>query len=1049
MPKEDPYSFYYPSTNADNVMSVAAIFEGEFSIDWLEELTALKATLILSAVEKGVEEGTLRKKGPGIYSFADEERRTARLTGLPRDERERYYRIMASILIRELPDDDAKSLKIATYLRHVSNDAEGCGWLVRAGKTYAGSSTEMAIDCFEKVINDLMGKQGEAEDRLFVIAVLEYSNTVTLTRNTLKTLSLLHEAKMRAGRIGEESLRLLMEMHIAKQEWMSSHGEKALKRFERALATVEHPGDPGLIAATMDLKNYFLFWQGRFRDVIKTYERSLPDVERYPSGAFPVMTAITVARSYAMTGQLTQGLGMLHTIYDRCIEKGDLYLASHAGSAIAILMLVINRIDDAFRYFKSSLRQARQSQNHYVKLVVTFMFALAHHRKGENNESIRYLRRFLKGVRESHVSAQLYPYLMEICWAMETGAFPRVPGLSLEHEIQEMLRIRNVLIRGIAYRYQALLGKRRGWSNQRVVRSLSLSARLLEDSGHQIERAKTQLELARYHLSMGDAKRVRRLMRTASEILSPANAELIPDDLRAFVLVPNRQGAVLNEILNLKTEMAAAAQEKSQLLQQIVVTINRLIGAERGAVLLVDTETASRNLALRSSKNLTIEQVYHPNFASSRKIIEEVVLSGEGRVFEVGTSEETGLPPKESIRSGICVPFRLEGKPVGVLYHDNRLLGNVFSESDLRLLGYFAALVALDLGWAKSRQEVQQLAEKNGSPSITIEKDDEQTIRSDGIIGVSPAMQRVHAEIARVAGTDTTVLILGETGVGKNLIASAVHQQSLRNGGPFVTVQCSALTESLITSELFGHEKGAFTGATNRRIGRFEMADKGTLFLDEIGDLSLDVQARLLRVLQSKEFERVGGGKETLTSDFRLIAATNRSLEEDVTAQKFRRDLYYRISVFPLYIPPLRERREDIPLLARHFLRVYGLKNGHPRGDIPREIMDKLVSYDWPGNIREMENTIQRGIILGHGQRFLLPDLGIVKVKSTEGVSNPPGTLEENERRHILEALNRTGWRIYGPEGAARILAVKPTTLCSRMKKLGIQRPSANTRRKS
>ena len=347
---------------------------------------------------------------------------------------------------------------------------------------------------------------------------------------------------MRAGRIGEESLSLLMEMHIAKQEWMSSHGEKALKRFERALATVESLGDPVLIATTMDLKNYFLFWQGRFRDVIETYERSLPDVERYPSGAFPVTAAITVARSYAMTGQLTQGLGMLHTIYDRCIERGDLYLASHAGSAIAMLMLIINRIDDAFRYFKSSLKHARQSQNHYVTLVVTFMLALAHHRKGENRESLRYLRHFLKDLHESHVSAQLYPYLVEICWAMEMGTFPRVPGLSLEHEIQEMLGIRNVLIRGIAYRYQALLGKTKGWSNQRIVRSLNLSARLIEDSGHQIEYAKTQLELARYHLSMGDTKKVRRLMRTASEILTPSNVELIPDDLRTFVFTPNREG---------------------------------------------------------------------------------------------------------------------------------------------------------------------------------------------------------------------------------------------------------------------------------------------------------------------------------------------------------------------------------------------------------------------------------------------------------------------------------------------------------------------------
>ena len=300
-------------------------------------------------------------------------------------------------------------------------------------------------------------------------------------------------------------------------------------------------------------------------------------------------------------------------------------------------------------------------------------------------------------------------------------------------------------------------------------------------------------------------------------------------------------------------------------------------------------------------------------------------------------------------------------------------------------------------------------------------------------------MQRLLAEIDRVARTDTAILILGETGVGKNLVANVIHQRSMRNSGPFVSVQCSALTESLITSELFGHEKGAFTGATNRRIGRFEMADKGTLFLDEIGDLSLEVQARLLRVLQSKEFERVGGGKETLTSDFRLVAATNRNLEEDIKAGRFREDLYYRINVFPLYVPPLRERKEDIPLLARHFLVLYAKQNQQAVEEVSKEIMDRLINYDWPGNIREMENIIQRGIILGHGRRFQLPSLGVVQLKTDQGSGFQ--TLEESERQHILEALRRSRWKIHGPEGAAEILSINPSTLASRIKKLGIKRP--------
>jgi transcriptional regulator with GAF, ATPase, and Fis domain len=237
---------------------------------------------------------------------------------------------------------------------------------------------------------------------------------------------------------------------------------------------------------------------------------------------------------------------------------------------------------------------------------------------------------------------------------------------------------------------------------------------------------------------------------------------------------------------------------------------------------------------------------------------------------------------------------------------------------------------------------------------------------------------------------------------------------------------------------LFGHEKGAFTGAINRRIGRFELAHGGTLFLDEIGDLSLGVQARLLRVLQSKEFERVGGGKDILTSDFRLIAATNRNLEKEVKENRFREDLYYRINVFPLYIPPLKERREDIPLFAQHFITSFTARYGKSLDKIPQEIMERLIRHDWPGNVRELENIIHRSVISSQGNKFQMVSLEITHPGS--GKTDLFGTLEENERRHILEALERSGWRVHGAGGAADILKIHPSTLSSRMKKLGIRK---------
>ena len=429
-----------------------------------------------------------------------------------------------------------------------------------------------------------------------------------------------------------------------------------------------------------------------------------------------------------------------------------------------------------------------------------------------------------------------------------------------------------------------------------------------------------------------------------------------------------------------------------------------------------------------------------PVFISSRRIIGDVLATGEGRLFEASRTEDA-INSKLPIRSSICVPVRLNRKAIGVLYHENRLLGKPFEASDLKLLSYFAALASLALDGERAHREVELLSSKQREEIQFIEADHYQTHLYEGIVGTSPAIQQILAQVDQIAKTDTSVLMLGETGVGKNLFAEAIHRQSLRRDGRLIPVQCSALTESLITSELFGHEKGAFTGAVTKRIGRFELADKGTLFLDEIGDLSLEVQSRLLRVLQSNEFERVGGGKEILTSDFRLIAATNRDLEKEIEAKRFREDLYYRINVFPLHIPPLKDRTEDIPLLAHHFLQIFAAKYKRSFDGIPEDAMDKLIRYDWPGNIRELENVIQRAVVGSRGSHLTLPPLK-KKASPDRGAQEAFLTIEENERRHIMEALKITAWRIHGPGGAAHILEINPSTLTSRMKKLGIKRPS-------
>jgi formate hydrogenlyase transcriptional activator len=380
----------------------------------------------------------------------------------------------------------------------------------------------------------------------------------------------------------------------------------------------------------------------------------------------------------------------------------------------------------------------------------------------------------------------------------------------------------------------------------------------------------------------------------------------------------------------------------------------------------------------------------------------------------------------------------LRDKTIGVLYHDNRLLNSAFKESDMEILSYFAAFAALALTNVKAYEEIQESNKRLNQEKLYYEEMHLQTLHFEEIVGESPAIMQVFDQIDQVAKTDTTVLILGETGVGKELVARAIHLQSSRREKPFIRVLCNALPDSLIHSELFGHEKGAFTGATQRRIGRFELAHEGTLFLDEIGDLPLDVQVRLLRVLQNKEFERVGGN-DMIHSNFRLLLATNRNLEAEVTANKFRADLFYRINVFPILVPPLRERRDDIPLLAHYFLKTYSTKMSKHFNEFPESEMEKLINYDWPGNVREVENLIERGVILGNGSIFKIPEICLMTHEFSD--SSLDLTLSGNERRHIIWALQRTNWKIRGSGGAAELLSVNPSTLAFRMKKLGIEKP--------
>jgi formate hydrogenlyase transcriptional activator len=347
-----------------------------------------------------------------------------------------------------------------------------------------------------------------------------------------------------------------------------------------------------------------------------------------------------------------------------------------------------------------------------------------------------------------------------------------------------------------------------------------------------------------------------------------------------------------------------------------------------------------------------------------------------------------------------------------------------------------AAQVAIALDNARAYREIAELTQKLKKEKLYLQDEIRSVLNFDEIVGESLALKHVLSQVNTVAPLDATVLILGETGTGKELIARAIHRMSARKDGSFIKLNCAAIPTGLLESELFGHEKGAFTGAVSAKVGRLEMADKGTLFLDEVGDIPLELQPKLLRVLQDQEFERLGGVR-TIRVNVRLIAATNRDLAKSVAGREFRSDLYYRLHVFPVKMPPLRERAKDIELLVRYFVQKFSRQMNKQIETIPSETMDALACWEWPGNVRELENFIERSVILSEGTVLNVP---LSELRPTFGAGQNT-TLESLEREHILRVLRETGGVISGSHGAASRLGLKRTTLQSRMQKLGIARP--------
>ncbi|MBW2368367.1 MAG: sigma 54-interacting transcriptional regulator [Deltaproteobacteria bacterium] len=1042
--REEPETIFIPPVlNAtdviDGIMPVAALFAGSFSIDWMIELTELSASKILSVFDKAIDREIIIKENSEYYCFKDEKQKKRFQDALDSKEKAFMHSKIAAVLLRSPIDDTEKIHSIAGHFLHLDYTLSNCRFLLKAGDIYRSIHRyEDAYKCYSKMLNDLNDKEGDDEINLYIKAAINASKIVEANLNSPEIILALKNAIEKSERNGMKRQTVLLELNLAKNKWFLSDYSNALKHFEKGFSMVEEINDNRLRRASAAFHIFYLFLQGRHEEVVNHYEMIMEDVEKYPHGHFPSVATLMIGVSYILTGHVTHGFGLLDSIHNHSLEKGNDDVLCQTYQSLGYMFLYHDKVDEALRYLEIGLQKAIQFQKPWVETIILTLLAKAYYMKNQINKSVGYLRKYIKKARKEDIFNIPHTALIELCWAMEQNELPRVGDFSLKREISRSIRSENVDAKGMGYFYQGLLLRRKGKSQDEVIQAFKDALKWQEMSGIKIDIAATLLELSKEYQAKGARSKAQNTKKKVKEIIKFFDAEFIPKFLKLSFkdLLTDRD--LFKEIVLLSQKLTLIRDNK-ELVHHIISKANHITGAERGAIFILDKDASSVKLKLRAARNLTSEDISHQNFKSSIYTIKKAASTGDAQIIEINRGQQKHLYHSGDITSCICVPMKYRGEVVGVLYLDNRLFYNKFKKNDLEILQYFAAQASIAMDNVAAYEEIKSMAQQLKEEKQHFEEQHLDRIHFEEIVGSSAALMRVLKDADSVAGTDTTVLILGETGVGKELIARAIHRRSARRNGPFIRVNCSAFPDTLIASELFGHEKGAFTGAIEKRLGRFELANEGTLFLDEVGDISSEVQVRLLRVLQSKEFERVGG-RQTLHSDFRLVAATNRDLNRLIQENKFREDLFFRLNVFPVHVPPIRDRRDDIPLLAQYFLKIYAGKLGKSIRSILKTDMESLVTYNWPGNVRELENVIERGVILSSDSHFSMPDLKAGGLE--QGFEGPLITLSEIERHHIIRAINSTGGKIYGHGGAAEILDVNPRTLYSRMRKLNIHKNS-------
>ena len=1023
------------SKEEQEIVLVGALMPPPMSLDHLIEIVRLSATKILQLIEDMIEARMLAEYaslGKGYYYFRDAQTVSSILKLSEPSQLKKLTTRVLLFVKRGVTPGIKRDLVIAHIVQSTSARLSDCQPLVNAAefcmkkglKEDAGLYFETALRLLSR------RRRGEDENKMFIDVIVGLIRARGHLMAIGAQLQLLERALSVAKKVDDPSRRarvLLMYAQLLKTE---GHYKKAAAYFENGWTLARNSGNDSLLKWAALNTTDFLFWQGRVAAAVERYEKVIGNLEELPDDEATLRACASLGWCYGICGDTARGIGLIEAVRKKAKKLGIDDVKIYSDLMTVLTLLEARRVVEAETYVKQILSLPEEVPGHYVLWAANACMAYILYTQGDLEGCFEYQSRAFDHSKKLGWPHHRGPWNFEYLEGLENAGLVH-PEMNYQSEIKRVLKWPDIYMQGVGLRYRAKRTLGLGGPTKRAMQDLDASLRLLKRAGAKLEQARTELMMARLLLKEGRARKAERLIRNAHKVLSKVNENLFPEDLLIYLEGEDKEDLLIKTVADIGVAIGTI-RNQNQLLQKIVNLAMRLTRAERGAFFSAGSD---HGVTLAASRNLDPASIASGDFDIA--VIKEV--SNSGKELYVGDMSKRPVNTnKKSTGWMMCFPVALKGKILGVLYLDCNIIAFPFPKKEIPLLRAISNQVAVAMDNVRAYEEIARLRERLEEETRIYRMELESTSQVGEIIGESQALRALRGQIEKVAPTDSSVLITGETGVGKGLVARAIHRLSARSNGPFIPVNISSLSPGLVASEFFGHERGAFTGAIQRRLGRFELADGGTVFLDDVDSLPSDIQARLLRCLQDKEFERVGGSK-TIKSDFRVVSATNQDLKHMVDTGKFRSDLYYRLNVFPIHIPPLRERKEDIPMLALHFADVFSTKMGKETPQIPESQMKRLLEYSWPGNVRELRHIIERAVILAQDNILRFPHLK-EQASFPEGASSGFVPLQEMERDYIIKVLRACGWKVSGKGGAAEVLSLKPTTLYSKMRRLGIKR---------